>query len=220
VEIRPSIADALARDKFDVLVDYTSAASAFDNVRTALAGGVHVVVGSSGVTAEEFESLDALARAHQVGAVHGNFALTATLAQIFAEDAARHLKSWEIIEYAYEGKVDAPSGTARELANRLSKLGPPEHSIAPDAFVGDTRSRGANIEGTQVHAVRLPGMTAGFEIIFGRGHERLTIRHEALTRAEPYIDGTLLAIRGVSRLVGVHRGLESVLALSRGLTSS
>lgn len=80
--------------------------------------------------------------------------------------------------------------------------------------VGDVRSRGAPVTGTQVHALRLPGMTFGFEIIFGRAHERLTIKHEALTRAEPYVDGTLLAIRNVASLVGVHRGLESVLDLN------
>jgi 4-hydroxy-tetrahydrodipicolinate reductase len=103
------------------------------------------------------------------------------------------------------------SGTARELANRLAPLGPPEHGIAPDAFVGDRRARGATVEGTQVHAVRLPGMIAGFEIIFGRGAERLTIKHEAIDRALPYIEGTLLGIRHVSKLVGMHRGLEAVL---------
>jgi 4-hydroxy-tetrahydrodipicolinate reductase len=214
VRIRPSIAEALVKDQFDVLVDYTSASCAFDNVRMALERGVHVVVGSSGVTAEQFETLDALARVHRVGAVHGNFAITATLAQIYASDAARHLRSWEIIEYAHDEKIDAVSGTARELANRLAAGGPPEHRIAPSAFVGDCRARGATIEGTQVHALRLPGMVAGFEIIFGRGHERLTIKHEALTRAEPYIDGTLLAVRKVASLVGVHRGLDSVLALT------
>lgn len=213
VEIRPSLAEALSHDKFDVLVDYTSASCAFDNVRIALASGIHVVVGSSGITAEQFESLDRVARVQQVGAIHGNFAVTATLAQVFAAGAARYLKSWEIIEYAHDEKIDAVSGTARELASRLAETGPPEHRIAPDALVGDCRSRGASVAGTQVHAVRLPGMTAGFEIIFGRTHERLTIRHEAVTRAEPYVEGTLLAIRNVANLVGIHRGLDAVLNL-------
>jgi len=213
VEIRPSLAEAMSRDAFDVLVDYTSATSVFDNVRAALAAGVHVVVGSSGVTAEQFETLDALARERQVGALYGNFSITATLAQVFAAAAARYLKSWEVIEYGHDDKIDAVSGTARELANRLADNGPPEHRLALDEFVGDSRSRGANVEGTQVHALRLPGMTFGFEIIFGRSHERLTIKHDALARAEPYIDGTILAIRNVPQLVGVHRGLESVLDL-------
>jgi len=213
VEIRSSIADALAHDRFEVLVDYTSAISAFDNAQIALESGVHVVVGSSGITHEEFQNLDRIARTHQVGAIHGNFAISAALAQVFAAGAARYLRSWEIVEFAQSDKIDAVSGTARELASRLAQSGAPEHSIAPDEFVGDSRSRGATVEGTQVHALRLPGMTFGFEIIFGRAHERLTIRHEAIARAEPYVDGTLVAIRNVARLVGVHRGLESVLEL-------
>lgn len=214
LQIRSSIADALSRDELDVLVDYTSASSAFDHVRMALESGVHVVVGSSGITREQLEDLDRIARAHRVGAIHGNFAISATLAQVFAARAARHLRSWEIIEYAHEDKVDAISGTARELASRLAESGPPEYRIAAEDLVGDSRSRGASVEGTQVHALRLPGMTFGFEIIFGRAHERLTIKHEATARAEPYVDGTLVAIRKVVNLVGVHRGLESVLDLN------
>lgn len=214
VEVRSSIADALSHDKFDVLVDYTSASCAFDNVRIALERGVHVVVGSSGITAEQFENLDRIAHARGVGAIHGNFAISATLAQVFAAAAARHLRSWEIIEYAHDDKIDAISGTARELASRLAESGAQDRRIPAEELVGDGRSRGATVDGTQVHALRLPGMTFGFEIIFGRAHERLTIKHEALARAEPYVDGTLVAIRNVPRLVGVHRGLESVLDLN------
>ena len=213
VEIRASVAEALSRDSFDVLVDYTSATAAFDNVSTAIAAGVHVVVGSSGITAEQFDALDRDARARKVGVLQGNFAITAVLAQVFAACAARYVKSWEIIEYAHDDKIDAVSGTARELASRLADLGPSEHAIATDGFVGDCRSRGATVQGTQVHAVRLPGMVFGFEIIFAQSHERLTIRHDASSHAEPFIDGTLLAIRNVGGLVGVHRGLESVLDL-------
>jgi 4-hydroxy-tetrahydrodipicolinate reductase len=213
VIIRGSIREALAEDEFDVLVDYTSASAALEIVRTAIASGVHVVAGSSGITAEQYDVLDGDARSRGVGVVHGNFAITATLAQLFAEYAAQVVKSWEIIEYGSQGKIDAVSGTAQELATRLSKFGPPEHLIAPDAFVGDTRSRGANVQGTQVHALRLPGVVFGFEIVFGKSHERLVIRHEAISHAEPYIEGTLLAIRKVSDLVGVQRGLESILKL-------
>jgi len=213
VEVRPSVAEALSKDRFDVLVDYTSATAAFENVRGAIADGVHVVVGSSGITAEQFDGLDREATARGVGVLHGNFAVTAALAQVFATCAARYIKSWEIIEYAHDDKIDAISGTARELASRLAKLGPSEHAIAPDDLVGDGRSRGATVQGTQVHALRLPGMVFGFEIIFGRAHERLTIRHDAGSHAEPFIEGTLLAVRKVTNLVGVHRGLDSILDL-------
>lgn len=215
VTIRSSVAEALAQDRFDVLVDYTSARSAFENVRAAVAGGVHVVVGSSGITAEQFDAIDSDAKARRVGVLHGNFAITAVLAQVFAACAAKYVESWEIIEYGHDDKIDAISGTARELASRLAQHGPARQAIAPDAFVGDCRSRGATVQGTQVHAVRLPGVVFGIEVIFGRSHERLTIRHDATSPSEPYIDGTLLAVRKVATLVGVHRGLESVLDLDQ-----
>ncbi|WP_129775848.1 4-hydroxy-tetrahydrodipicolinate reductase [Peristeroidobacter soli] len=213
VEIRASVVEALASDSFDVLVDYTSATAAFENVRAAIAGGKHVIVGSSGITAEQYAQLDEEARRAKVGVVHGNFAITAVLAQVFATAAAKYIKSWEIIEYAHDDKIDAISGTARELANRMASQGPSQHAIAADDFVGDSRSRGATVQGTQVHAVRLPGHVFGFEVIFGRSHERLIIRHEAGSHAEPYISGTLLAIKAVPRLVGLHQGLESILDL-------
>lgn len=213
VEIRSSVAEAAAKDSFDVLVDYTSARAAFDNAQAAVHAGKHVVVGSSGITAEQFAQLDVEARWQRVGLLHGNFALTAVLAQVFATAAARYIKSWEIIEYAHDDKMDAVSGTARELAHRLAQQGPPQQAIAPNAFVGDSRSRGATVEGTQVHAVRLPGLVFGFEVLFGRSQERLTIKHEVGSHAEPYIDGTLLAIRKVPALTGLHQGLESVLDL-------
>jgi 4-hydroxy-tetrahydrodipicolinate reductase len=213
VEIRPSVAEALAKDSFDVLVDYTSALAVLESVRACVSTGVHVVAGSSGITAEQFDALDIEARSQGVGVLHGNFALTAALAQMFAARAARYVNSWEIIEYAHDDKSDAISGTARELANRLAKHGPPKQTIAPEALVGDARSRGAVVQGTPVHAIRLPGMVFGFEVVFGRPHERLTIRHDATSHAEPYIDGTLLAIRKISGVIGVHQGLECILDL-------
>jgi len=213
VGIRRCVAEAVAADSFDVLVDYTSARVAFENAQTAVHAGKHVVVGSSGITSEQFAQLDGEARSRGVGMLHGNFALTAVLAQVFAVAAARYIKSWEIIEYAHDDKIDAVSGTARELAHRLAQQGPAQHALAPGAFVGDNRSRGATVQGTQVHAVRLPGLVFGFEVLFGRSQERLTIRHEVGNHSEPYIDGTLLAIRKVSALLGLHQGLESVLEL-------
>lgn len=213
VTIRASVAEALSKDQFDVFVDYTSAKAAYENVRAAVTAGVHVVAGSSGITHEQYDHLDKEARARRVGLIHGNFAITAVLAQMFATCAARYIQSWEIIEYAHDDKMDAVSGTARELASRLAPSGPPQHAIAPEELVGDSRSRGASVQGTQVHAVRLPSLVYGFEIIFARSHERLTIRHDETSHSEPFIDGTLLAIRKVVKLVGMQRGLEPLLDL-------
>ena len=106
-----------------------------------------------------------------------------------------------------------PSGTARELAFRLSKVRAPQPTVPVEKAVGPRETRGASVAGTQVHSIRLPGYVIGAEIVFGLPDQRLTIRHDAGGSARPYVDGALLAIRKVSTLTGVHRGLDAVLDL-------
>jgi len=143
----------------------------------------------------------------------GNFALTVVLLQKFAEAAARLIPQWEIIDYAHDDKVDAPSGTARELASRLGKIRAPQPTIPLDRTVGPREARGATLAGSQVHSIRLPGYVISAEVIFGMPDQKLSIRHDSGSSARPYVDGALLAIRKVSTLVGVRRGLDSVLDL-------
>ena len=143
----------------------------------------------------------------------GNFALTVVLLQKFAEAAARLIPQWEIIDYAHDAKADAPSGTARELAFRLSKVRRPEPTVPVVKTVGSREARGATLSGSQVHSVRLPGYVISAEVLFGMPDQKLTIRHDSGNSARPYADGALLAIRKVATLVGVHRGLDSVLDL-------
>lgn len=211
--IHASAAQALATP-CDVFVEYTKPDVARENILTALARGAHVVVGTSGLTEHDFEAIDVVARQQQRAVLAcGNFALTVVLLQRFAEAAARLIPQWEIIDYAHDGKVDAPSGTARELASRLSKVRPPEPTVPVDRTVGPREARGATLSGTQVHSLRLPGFVISAEIIFGMPDQKLTIRHDSGNSARPYVDGALLAIRKVSTLVGLHRGLDSVLEL-------
>jgi len=211
--IYASAAEALA-NPCDVFVEYTSPESAKTHVLTALEHGVHVVVGTSGLTESDFSQIDVLARKQSRGVLAcGNFALTAVLLQKFSETAARLIPQWEIIDYAHDDKVDAPSGTARELAFRLSKVRNPEPTIPLANTAGPRETRGATVSGSQVHSIRLPGYVISAEIIFGMPDQRLTIRHDSGNSARPYADGALLAIRKVSTLVGVHRGLDSVLDL-------
>jgi 4-hydroxy-tetrahydrodipicolinate reductase len=208
-----SVADALAVP-CDVLVEFTSPESAKGNILAALEHRCHVVVGTSGLAEDDFAAIDAVARERQRGVLAcGNFALTVVLLQRFAETAARLIPQWEIIDYAHDGKPDAPSGTARELAARLSKVRRPTPTVPIDQTVGCREARGATLEGSQVHSVRLPGYVIGAEVIFGMPDQRLTIRHDAGTGARPYVDGALLAIRKVSMLTGVHRGLDVVMDL-------
>ena len=208
-----SVADALA-DPCDVLVEYTKPASAKANILAALERGVHVVVGTSGLADDDFAEIDAAAHRHARGVLAcGNFALTAVLLQKFAESAAALIPQCEIIDYAHDDKIDAPSGTARELAVRLSRVRHPEPTVPVEKTVGPREARGATFAASQVHSVRLPGYVISAEIIFGMPDQKLTIRHDAGSSARPYVDGALLAIRNVSTLVGLHRGLDTVLDL-------
>jgi 4-hydroxy-tetrahydrodipicolinate reductase len=141
----------------------------------------------------------------------GNFALTVVLLQKFAEMAAKYIPHWEIIDYAHAEKRDVPSGTARELANRLSKIREAELDVPPEKIEGPIETRGARLQGTQVHSVRLPGYVISIDAIFGMSDQKLILRHESGTSAEPYVNGALLAIREVGKLVGLHRGLDSVM---------
>ena len=206
-------AEALARP-CDVLVEYTTAASAKANVLAALEHGAHVVVGASGLTDADYAEIDALARERARGVLAcGNFALTVVLLQKFAELAARYIPSWEIIDYAYEAKQDAPSGTARELAARMAKVRRPDIGVPVANTLGQPEARGAELSGSQVHSLRLPGFVLGLDVIFGMPDQTLVLRHNAGSSAKPYVDGALLAIRKVPTLVGVHRGLDAVLDL-------
>jgi 4-hydroxy-tetrahydrodipicolinate reductase len=211
--VYPSAAEALA-NPCDVFVEYTRPESAKANILAALERRAHVVVGTSGLTDGDFAEIDVVARGRQRGVLAcGNFALTVVLLQKFAEAAARLIPQWEIIDYAHDDKIDAPSGTARELATRLSKVREPEPSVPVDQTVGPREARGATLSGSQVHSLRLPGYVISAEIIFGMPDQRLSIRHDSGGSARPYVDGALLAIRKVSTLIGVHRGLDTVLDL-------
>jgi 4-hydroxy-tetrahydrodipicolinate reductase len=204
-----SVAEALDAAPADVLVDYTHAAVVKANVLAALERGVGVVVGSSGLSAADYDEIGALARERGVGVVAaGNFSITAALMLRFAADAARHVGAWEVIDYASQGKADAPSGTSREVAERLDSVRAPELGVPLDEVHGAREARGATVAGTQVHSLRLPSFTVSTEVVFAAAGERLSIRHDAGESAAPYVAGTLLAIRAVPGRVGLTRGLD------------
>ena len=198
-----------------VYVDYTTSQVVKKHVVQALAAGCHVVIGTSGLTTEDFQEIEVAAeKAGKAVLAAGNFALTAVLLQHFAEVAARYIPHREIIDYAKAEKKDAPSGTARELAHRLASVSSESPLAVPlDAVSGEKRCRGGRIAGTQIHSIRSPGYTIGIEILFGMEDQRLTISQEAGKSAEPYVAGGLLAIRKVHELNGLHHGLQSVMEL-------
>ena len=207
-----TVEEALDSAPADVLVDYTHADAVKTHVLEALDRRVAVVVGSSGLSAADYEEIDAQAREQEVGVIAaGNFSVTAALLLRFAEDAARHLPSWEVIDYSSLGKPDAPSGTSRELAERLEGVASPTVAVPVEETLGAREARGATVGTTQVHSLRLPSFSVSTEILFAGEDERLSIRHDAGSTPAPYVAGTLLAIRAVPELIGVTRGLDQLL---------
>ncbi|MEA2537015.1 MAG: 4-hydroxy-tetrahydrodipicolinate reductase [Chloroflexota bacterium] len=196
----------------DVLVDFTAPATVERHALAAIDRGVHVVIGTSGLTDADYERIGAAADRAGVGVLAaGNFAITAVLMERFAVMAAKHLRSWEVIDYGAASKPDAPSGTAREVAARLGQVAVPEVQVPIEATQGAPEARGLTLNGAQVHSVRLPGYMIGAEVLFGMPDERLSIRYESGSSAEPYVGGTLLAVRRIGTFQGLRRGLDTLL---------
>ena len=210
VPVHGRVAEAL--DGVDVLIDYTSATAVKANALAAVAARVAVVIGTSGLTGDDYAEIDAAARERSVGVIaSGNFSLTAAMCQAGALLAARHLPAWEVIDYASATKPDVPSGTARELAERLGGVRAPELGFPIEELHGPQEARGAGVAGTRVHSVRLPSFVVSTEVVFAAPDERLTIRHDAGSTPEPYVAGTLLAVRKAPGRVGLTRGLDTLL---------
>ncbi len=195
----------------DVAVEVTRPPNGAPHAAELLEHGIHAVVGTSGVTDDEVEELRE--RAQDTGAnvlVVPNFALGAVLLQQFAELAARYLPHVEVVELHHDGKADAPSGTALATAARIAAARPTE----PTPVGGDDDhpgARGHTHHGVPVHAVRLPGLVAHQEVLFGGTGEVLTLRHDSMSR-ESFAAGIVLAVRNVADLDGVTVGLDTLLA--------
>lgn len=199
----------------DVFFEYTQPLVAKANTLLALDHGANVVIGTSGLSDADYAEIADVAERKRLGVLAvGNFALTVVLFQKFAEIAARQIPQWEILEYANDAKKDAPSGTARELASRLSAIRPSALTVPLEETEGVVETRGARLNGSQIHSVRLPGFSLSAEIIFGLPDQRLAIRFDSGSSAQPYVDGALLAIRRVGSFEGLRRGLDSVLELA------
>jgi 4-hydroxy-tetrahydrodipicolinate reductase len=158
----------------DVVVDFSRPDSALGNARLCLEAGVHCVMGTTGAT---FDELRGVGEANLF--VAPNFAIGAVLMMRFAREAATHMTESEIIELHHDGKLDAPSGTAKRTADLI-------------------RDGGGNVH-DPIHSVRLPGLVAHQEVIFGGLGETLSIRHDSLSR-ESFMPGVLLAVRRVGEL--------------------
>ncbi len=200
----------------DVVVDFTVPAVVMDNLAWCIDNGVHAVVGTTGFTAERLELLR-IQLAAKPGAnilVAPNFSIGAVLMMHFAEQAARYFESAEIIELHHPNKVDAPSGTSQATAARIGAARAAAGLPAmPDATnTGLDGARGADVSGVRIHGVRLRGLIAHQEVLFGSVGETLTIRHDSLDRAG-FMPGVLAAVRAVPGLPGLTVGIDGLLGL-------
>ena len=211
IAIKAALEEALQAPS-DVVIDYTAPGAVKDHALAALAAGRHVVIGTSGLTAEDYEEIDAAARQAERGVVAaGNFSITASLLRRFAIEAAKYVPDVEIIDYASAGKPDTPSGTVRELGEMLAKVRGKATSRPVAELSGPPATRGAAIGSgnpVQVHSLRLPSFVLSCEAVFALPDERLVVRHDAGSSAAPYVAGTLLAARKVGGLIGLARGLD------------
>lgn len=198
-----------------VAVDFTHPDAVMDTIEWCLPRGIHMVIGTTGFTPDRLERVRELCEEHpEVGVlVAANFSIGAVLMMRFAEQAARFYPSVEVVELHHPGKADAPSGTATTTARRIGAarreagLGP-----VPDATVHDGGARGAVVEGIHVHGVRLQGLVAHQEVLFGADGEGLTIRHDSYHRAS-FMPGVVAGIRHVLDHPGLTEGIEAALGL-------
>lgn len=195
----------------DVMVDFTNPKSVKENVEIAIRLGVRPVVGTTGLTQEDIFELDKLASQKELGGlVAPNFAIGAVLMMKFSQMASKYMPNVEIIEMHHDQKLDAPSGTALKTAELISK-GRKElfqgHKDEEETIIG---ARGANYSGFRIHSVRLPGLVAHQEVIFGDQGQTLTIRHDSINR-ESFMPGVNLAIKNVHFYKGIVYGLEHIL---------
>lgn len=205
------LAGALTQHSVDVLVDFTTPKSVRENMRTAINFGVRPVVGTTGLTPLEIEELDQLCQEQKIGGIIApNFAIGAILMMKFAQQAAKYMPDVEIIEMHHDQKVDAPSGTAIKTGEMIAESRAEHrqgHSDEKEELEG---ARGAIYQGFRIHSVRLPGLVAHQQVIFGGEGQTLTIRHDSIHRSS-FMPGVNLAIKKVMELDRLIYGLDQVI---------
>lgn len=201
----------------EVMVDFTEPDAVMANVQAAVELGIHCVVGTSGFDDAKLETVRGLLTAHpSLGVVIApNFALGAVLLMRFAREAAEHFESVEVIELHHPNKLDAPSGTAQHTASAIATARRARGiADSPDATTsGAPEARGTSVDGVRVHSVRLRGLVAHEEVLFGNAGEQLTLRHDSFDRVS-FMPGVLLAVRSVTSRPGLTIGLEPLLDLA------
>ncbi len=214
VPVTADLRQAIAQGRPEVMVDFTVADAAFTNAMTALELGVRPVIGTTGMSPAQLEQIRRRAEETRTGAfVAPNFAIGAVLMGHFARISSRYFESAEIIELHHDQKIDAPSGPAVKMAQDMAAAHAREFASNVPEKETLSGGRGAQWQGVRLHSVRLPGLVAHHEVIFGAQGQTLTIRHDSTDRTS-FMPGVLIAVREVVRLDRLVIGLDNLLGLS------
>ena len=211
-DMEATLASAVQEKELGVMVDFTHPDSVYDNVRSAIAYGIRPVVGTTGLSAQQIQDLADFADKASTGClIVPNFSIGMVLLQEASVRASKYFDHVEIIELHHNQKADAPSGTAIKTAQMLAEMGksfnPP--SVEETEALSGARGCAAD-ENVRIHSVRLPGLIAHQEVIFGAAGQIYTLRHDTTHRSS-FMPGVLLSIRAVTQLKSLVYGLEKIL---------
>lgn len=211
IAIENNLDQALKGARPDVAVEFTQPDCALANVKTIINNKVAAVVGTTGLAQKDLAEIGRLAEEKGVPVlVAPNFAIGAVLMMLFAAQAAKYMNGGEIIELHHDQKIDAPSGTAIKTAEMMAKNKGASFATAKKADEKIAGARGGNLDDIHIHSVRLPGLVAHQEVIFGAKGQTLTIRHDSLNR-ESFMPGVVMAIKKITKHKGLVYGLENLL---------
>jgi 4-hydroxy-tetrahydrodipicolinate reductase len=214
VLVEADLNSAITRLAPQIMIDFTNPKVIMDSLKLAIASGIHCVVGTTGLSEADLKILRQMSEASKVGVIIApNFAIGAVLMMKFAEIASKYLPNVEIIELHHDKKMDAPSGTAIKTAELIVKGQDAfEVSHPKDEFQKISGVRGGSFGGVHIHSVRLPGLVAHQEVIFGGLGQTLSIRHDSMSR-DSFMPGVIMAVREVVKMRGLVYGLENLLCL-------
>ncbi|NLM97507.1 MAG: 4-hydroxy-tetrahydrodipicolinate reductase [Halanaerobiaceae bacterium] len=197
--------------KPDIIIDFTTPTAIMDNIKTGLENGVNMIVGTTGITEVDLKIIEDLAIKNKANIlIAPNFAVGAVLMMRYAKEAARYLKNVEIIELHHDQKLDSPSGTARKTAELINQNRENYKKNKIAEIESLSGARGADYNGVRIHSIRLPGLIAHQEIIFGAEGQTLTIRHDSYNRSS-FMPGIRLALEKIDQISGLVYGLENIL---------
>jgi 4-hydroxy-tetrahydrodipicolinate reductase len=196
IELVTNLQEFIHRKRPDIMVEFTTPASVFSNSRIALLNGVRPVIGATGLSQEDINELSKLSEKAGLGAIIApNFSLGAVLMMRFAKEATKYFDKYEIIELHHDKKLDAPSGTAIKTASMMEDM---------------AKAYPLKQQEIPIHSVRLPGLVANQEVIFGAQGQTLTIKHETIDRSS-FMPGIVLACEKVMKLNSLVYGLENII---------